>query len=87
MESVFVLRGFLYHRNIESIAIKAGKYTHNMIASYFIGYLLLGLADTDTVKKYSVLVPLKREQSAAFYIVHTDMMMPFQSYNLQLFRS
>ena len=76
MEPIFVLRGFLYHRNIDSITIKAGKYTHNI-------YILLGLA----VKEYSILVPLKREQSAAFYIVHTDMMMPFQSHSLQLFRS
>ena len=49
--------------------------------------MLLGLADTDTFKKCSILVPLKHEQSAAFYIVHTDMMMPFQSYSLELFRS
>ena len=27
---------FLYHRNIESITIKAGKYMHNMITSNFI---------------------------------------------------
>ena len=94
MESIFVLRGFLYHRNTESITIKAGKYTHNMIAFTFNKYeiktrkarILLGLADTDTFKKYSILVPLKCEQSAAFYIVHTDMMMPFQSHSLQLFR-
>ena len=46
--------------NFNKYKIKQGKHT------------LLGLADTDTFKKYSILVPLKREQGAALYIVYMD---------------